>query len=390
MKLSDSLSQTLATVPAGISTQLSTTFADFAKFADEAMEKSNAIVVTDASHTDGMKLARETRLVLRKIRCNAENARVAAKADFLAGGKAVDNVANIIKGAIEPIEAVLLEKEEFIERKERAEKAKRTADRSAVLRGLGINPDLYATQCAEFDDSMWAAFVQGQKDVIAAAQKRAADELAAREAEAKRVREQEAENKRLRDELAAAERARRLKELADLKEKQRIEASAAAEAKRLRDEKEAQEHEQARKLKEIQDAADAKIAAERAEAKRIADEAAAVAAKEAARIRAEADRVAAENARKLRGAQMAADAERARTQKLIDDQRKAEAEEKARIEAEAQRAAQAPDLEKLRAYIAALKAIPEPQMSMGSSRLFFAAFKLEMHDAFERVMGLTE
>ena len=390
MKLSESLTQALATVPAGISTQLSTTFADFAKFADEAMERSNAIVVTDASHTDGMKLARESRLVLRKIRCDAETARKQAKADYLAGGRAVDAVANIIKEAIEPIEAVLLEKEQFVERKEAAAKAKRSDERAAELRAVGIVPDLYLTQIDLFDDAMWAAFVQGQKDAIAAAQKRAADELAAREAEAKRVLEQEAENKRLRDELAAAERARRLKELADLKEKQRLEAVAAAEAKRIRDEKEAQEREQARKLKEIQDAADAKIAAERAEAKRIADEAAAVAAKEAARIKSEADRLAADNARKLREEQMAADAERARAQKVIDDKRKAEAEEKARIESEAQRAAQAPDLEKLRVFIAEMRSVPLPKMSTASGRIRLSALAVNVEKAFDHALEGAE
>lgn len=53
-----------------------------------------------------------------------------------------------------------------------------------------------------------------------------------------------------------------------------------------------------------------------------------------------------------------------------------------------QRSAHAPDLEKLLAYIAAVKAVPAPELSNGSSRVFFSAFKLELHDAFERVMGL--
>ena len=303
------LGQEIQSLPGDFQAQLAAAFAGMANLADEWLGKANAIEVNSEADTDAMKLARASRLELRQIRIKAEKARKELKAGYLAGGRAVDAVANVINRAIDPIEDVLLEKEEFIERKAAAEKMARFAERRNELQRVGVNPLLYLTQTDEFDDALWAAFVQGQVDAIEARKKRAADEAAASEAEAKRVDELRAENDRLRAEKEAAEKAARLAQYRSQQEAMVAKAKADAETNRIA-------------------AENARIVAEE---RRIAEDA-----------RRELARVEFEKAQAVKRELMAKEAAEM-------------AEQAARHAAE-----KAPDIEKLKAYINALVAIPVP------------------------------
>ena len=286
-------------------------FAKMANLADEWLGKANAIEVKSEADTDAMKLARASRLELRQIRIKAEKARKELKAGYLAGGRAVDAVANVINGAIEPIEEVLLEKEEFVERKRAVELFNRNSDRSNKLVAIGSDPSWYSTQIAEFTEDQWAAFLQGQIDAIEARKKREADEAAAREIERKRVVELDAENARLRAEKEATEKAARLAQYRAQQEALAAKAKADAEANRI-------------------SADNARIVAEE---RRIAEDA----RRELARVEFEK----AQQSKREAMAKEAAEIERKR------------AEEKA---------AQAPEADKIRAYIAALRGVPVPRI----------------------------
>ncbi|MEI7903020.1 MAG: hypothetical protein WCK89_22485 [bacterium] len=102
--------------------QLKAAFLTMFNNADQWIAKARAIVVTDVAQLQEMKQAKELRLKLRGIRCDAENARKRLKEDSLRRGKAIDGIANVLKALIEPAEAYLAEQETFAERE--AAKAK--------------------------------------------------------------------------------------------------------------------------------------------------------------------------------------------------------------------------------------------------------------------------
>src|SRR4030042_3101576 len=101
--------------------------------AKEWEEKACAIEVTDANQTAEMKMARVGRLFLREKRIAIEKTRKEMKKASLREGKAIDLIANTLKGLIEPIEEYLDQQERFVEIKaarEAAEQAER--DRKAA------------------------------------------------------------------------------------------------------------------------------------------------------------------------------------------------------------------------------------------------------------------
>src|SRR4030043_493390 len=107
-------------------------FGDAFQIAKEWKEKAYAIEVTDANQTAEMKMARVGRLFLREKRIAIEKTRKEMKESSLREGKAIDLIANTLKGLIEPIEEYLDQQEHFVElkAKEAAEQAER--DRKAA------------------------------------------------------------------------------------------------------------------------------------------------------------------------------------------------------------------------------------------------------------------
>lgn len=99
-----------------------TKFQDYFKVAAEWEKRALTIVVTDESQTDLMELAKTGRKLLSNRRIEVENTRKALKEQSLREGKAIDGIANVLKGLITPIEEHLRKQENFIELKREAEK----------------------------------------------------------------------------------------------------------------------------------------------------------------------------------------------------------------------------------------------------------------------------
>lgn len=278
--------------------------ASFAAFIEDAGKwgaKAKALVVTDATQVSVMKQAREMRLTLKDVRCGVENARKDMKAEYLRKGQAIDGLANLLKGFIEPVEAHLLYQEKFAERAEAEQKAKLRDERVKAIApyldtfGAGMNA------IEELPEEAFTALLAGAKAGHAAKLE------AAKQAEEARVAKAKAD---------------------------------AAESERIRAEND--------RLKAEKAAADAVAGAERekvAAAQRVKDEAA------------RKEREAIEE--KARAAQAEADKAKAEAQRLRDE----EAARLAKIEAEKKRAALAPDCDKLRELAKRIRALGVPVMT---------------------------
>lgn len=251
--------------------QIRTAFLDMFANAEKWTEQAKAIKVTDVSQVREMKMAREARLALREIRCNAENSRKRLKADALAKGKAIDGICNVLKALIEPVESYLLDQEEFKKRIEAEEKRK-----LAEARQLALEPFAeFYTHSPAFDLSslpqeQFDAMLEGLKI------KRDAKIAAERKLEEERIKEEE----RLRQEAVERER-KRQEELEEAKKKAEEERKAREDAER--------------KAAEERTAMQAKLDAERKERERVEAE---------QRAKAEAERKAKEEEEK-RAAQAA-------------------------------------------------------------------------------------
>ena len=100
-------------------------FHDYFDMAAEWEVKAKSIVVKDASQTADMQTARVGRLFLREKRIAIEKTRKELKEQALREGKAIDGIANILKGIIVPIEEYLNHQEKFVERQVAALSEKR-------------------------------------------------------------------------------------------------------------------------------------------------------------------------------------------------------------------------------------------------------------------------
>lgn len=203
------------------------------------------IIVKEEHDSKNMKLARESRLALRKLRTTGVNKCKELKADALATGRAIDQARRTIEDLFKPAEAHLLSMETFAERKqkERAE-ARRREREQAIIQAGGSTWD--HTGFEDMADSEFQALIEGIKHEVARKkaeaeenQRRIEEQRLKEEAEAKRIREENARLRREaeeRDRKAAEERRQQQKQLeserqARLKaEEENRKAKAAAEA----------------------------------------------------------------------------------------------------------------------------------------------------------------
>jgi hypothetical protein len=310
-----------AGVETGTATQIRDAFVVMFSDADKWVSQAKNIRVTDVSQVREMKLARELRLTLREIRCNAENARKRLKADALAKGKAIDGIANVLKALVEPVEAYLQEQEDFAARVEAAKRDElRTARTQALAAYMDVTAlafDLAAMPAEQFD-----AMLSGAR------MKRDAEQAAELAKEQALI---EAETKARKD--AEEREAARQRELAEARQKAADAAKAQAEAER-------------------------KAKADRAKAEAAAKAAKAKADAERAEMQAKIDAE-----RKAREAAQAEVERKAAAEASAKAKAKAEAE---RIEAErkaaADKAAAAPDREKLLAFADMVARLTAPTM----------------------------
>jgi len=235
------------------------TLSDILAAAQAQVAESKKVIVTDPTDVDGIKLSREFRLALRRLRCSGNDAHKEGKADILRAGRAIDGMKNIILQVCEPEEARLLAQEEIAERIQAERKAKVREERQAVLVDLGENPAFHGP-FEEFPLEDWNQRIAGIR-----AAKQAREEQAHKEAEeaARKAKEEQEERERIKAENA------RLKAEADAREAaMKAERDAAEKAIRMeREEAEKAIRAERARAKEIEDAARAeaaKIAQERA------------------------------------------------------------------------------------------------------------------------------
>jgi hypothetical protein len=325
---------------------LSESFAPFFRNAKSVIEKSRGITVTDASQRLEIKLARECRLELRSIRVESDKTRKALGEESLRKKRAIDGFHAILVHLTDSEETRLREQEEFVERQEAEKKAKLKADREAALAPYGI--DVTFISLGEMSDEAWGQLLENTQAAHTAKLE------AARKAEEERIR---LDNERLKEEARIREENAKLK-----REAEEREAAAKVERERVAKEK-AEAEAEARRQQEL---ALAKLRAEREAfiAQRKKEQEEAFAAAEKVRKESEAKAKAEREAREKAEAELAtARAEKARQEKEAKEAEELRAFQQAEVD---RKAALAPDRERLRAYIAAIRALQVPNLNSGA------------------------
>lgn len=303
------------------------------------IERSRSVVVTDVGQKLEMKLARECRLELRRIRVEGEKTKKSIKEDSLRRGKAIDGFYNILADLTGTEEKRLEEQEKFAERKEAERLMKIKAEREELLRPFGINTSFY--DLAQMPDAAWNDLLNGAVAADKAKKEQAArveaERIAREKAEAEERERIRQENEQLkqeafeREKAAQAEREKAAAEKRAAEEKARIEREKIeAEMRKQREEADRQRREAEAKARAEREAAEAKARAEQ----------------ETIRKQAEAERKARE----------AAEAEARRL-------REAEEARIAAEEAARKKAARAPDREKVKAFAASVRSLEIPKAS---------------------------
>jgi len=212
--------------------QLLDQFSGYFDIAADWEKKASAIVVTDASQTAEMKMAREGRLFLREKRIAIEKKRKELKEQALREGKAIDGMANILKALIVPIEEYLDKQEKFLEIK--------AAEETERLRIEAEN--------------------KAEQERIAKEKAEAEEREHVRLENERLKKEAEEKERKMQEERAAAEAEKKRQEEALAAEK----AKAEAERKRIEQEREAERKKvEAEREKERQKAAAEKAKAEK-------------------------------------------------------------------------------------------------------------------------------
>ena len=281
----------------------------------------------------------EVRLAIahvRDARVSIEKRRVELKADALAFGRLVDSEAKRITELFLEIEEPLKAKKKVVDDEKERIRAEAAAEKQRAL---------------EAEIAAKRAIQEAQERAEREAEaKRMAEERAALEAERQRLAAVQAElEARQREEQARIEAARQA-------ERERIDAERKAEQVRI----DAEREKLAAEKRAEEDRARAERKALEAERKRLADE-------KAAAEKIERDRI-----------EAAERAEFERRAKIVAEQEAREKLERDRAEADRRAAeleAMQPDVEKVKAFAAQLRAITVPEVQSGEVRLLLAMAK---------------
>lgn len=236
--------------------------------------RAATLSVTREDQVHQMRQARALRLEIKDARVAADKRRKALKEESLRRGQAIDAGFKILETLARPLEAHLLEQEEFAERAAAKRRDELRTARAVELRALGADPATYADLGA-MPDEAWTAVIDSARaardarEAKALADRQAAEAAATatREAEERR-RAEEAERERLRAEENArlrrqAEEARQ-KAAQERAEREKAEAKARADAEAAEMVLRAERERAAR--------VEAELAAENAEKERLARE----------------------------------------------------------------------------------------------------------------------
>lgn len=205
---------------------LQKSFLPFYEQAEQWMQTAKTIEVTDVSQTKEMKLARDARLALKDVRVAVEKKRKELKDESLRTGKAIDGVANVLKGLIEPIELHLQQQEDFAKVQEEKRIAALQVERAIQIQSyidndtLAAMTDLGSMPKHQFDALLFGYKTQRENQIAEA--KRVEDERIAKEkVDAESRESQRLENERLKKE--ADDREKELAAQAKVKEKRNAE-----------------------------------------------------------------------------------------------------------------------------------------------------------------------
>lgn len=224
-------------------------FSEFYEQVSQWKSKSN-IIVSDASQKREMKLAKETRLIIKQIRNDAEKTRKRLKEDSNRYGKAVQAAYNLIESECKPLEDYLELQEKFVEIQEEKRiadlKAKREIEINPYVEFIPIGLNLGTMQDCDYDKLINGAKLQlaAKQEAEAKAEKERLEKLEAERIENERIR---IENEKLR--LEAIEKQKELDEqkrlakiesdrLAEIAKNERLEKEKLEQAEKERKEKE--------------------------------------------------------------------------------------------------------------------------------------------------------
>lgn len=226
-------------------------FGDYEAVAKEWEAKAKAIVVTSASQTTEMAMAKEARKKFSQMRIDIEKARKAMKEQSLRKGQAIDSVAKFLVSLIAPIEEYLKSQEDYvlIETQKRVAEEKKKAEEEAEKKRLEEEEAerLEQERIKKENEKLKKEAEENEKKLKEEKEK----------AEAERIKA-EKEKKELAEKALAKENALKAEQEAKLKKEKEAREKAEAEKQAIIDEqkrveREAEEAEQAR-LKEIEDA----------------------------------------------------------------------------------------------------------------------------------------
>ena len=206
-------------------------FQDYFAIAAEWDLKAKAIVVTDCSQKEDMEKARKGRLFLKEKRIAIEKRRKELKEDCLREGQAIDGIAKILKGLIEPIELYLEEQEKYVEIQQEAarRKAKFEADQKAEAERIESEKKAAEEQKRIREENEKLRREAAERDRIIA-KERQENEAKIRAAEAKVRAEKENAKKAIEEaERKAADEQRRFQEEIEFHEKALAEANMVIE-----------------------------------------------------------------------------------------------------------------------------------------------------------------
>lgn len=158
-------------------------FETFFTQAAEWEKKVKDIVITDSSQTELMAQCREGRLILKKIRVEADHKRKELKEDSLREGRVIQGIYNVIENTIKPLEEHLLEQEQFVVRQEQKRIAELTEERKTLLEpykefvpvGVGV---LGAMEKEDFEKLLNGAKLQHEDKIRREEEERIAREKA--------------------------------------------------------------------------------------------------------------------------------------------------------------------------------------------------------------------
>lgn len=119
-----------------IPTQAEFLLQNFKSIFDTAKEleiKARAIKVTSVDQVEEMKKARELRITIKNLRCDANNKRIELKEESIRTGKVIQGFFNVIEALTKPMETYLENQENFAERIKEQERVELAIKRQELL-----------------------------------------------------------------------------------------------------------------------------------------------------------------------------------------------------------------------------------------------------------------